>query len=44
MSILVRIALDEGDLGSVDQTLSELLPGYAAIMAPDVAAVPWSKS
>jgi CubicO group peptidase (beta-lactamase class C family) len=39
MSILVGIALDEGDRGSVDQTLSELLPGYAAIMAPDVAGV-----
>jgi CubicO group peptidase (beta-lactamase class C family) len=39
MSILVGIALDEGVLGSVDQTLSELLPEYAAIMAPDVAGV-----
>jgi CubicO group peptidase (beta-lactamase class C family) len=39
MSILVGIALDEGAIGSVDQTLSELLPEYAAVMAPDVAAV-----
>jgi CubicO group peptidase (beta-lactamase class C family) len=39
MSILVGIAVDEGVLGSVDQTLSELLPEYAAIMAPDVAGV-----
>ena len=39
MSILVGIALDEGDLGSVDQTLSELLREYAAIMAPDVAGI-----
>jgi CubicO group peptidase (beta-lactamase class C family) len=39
MSILVGVALDEGDVGSVDQTLSELLPEYAAIMAPDVAGV-----
>ncbi len=39
MSILVGIAIDEGDLGGVDQTLSELLPEYAAIMAPDVAGV-----
>ena len=39
MSILVGVALDEGVLGSVDQTLSELLPAYAAIMAPDVAGV-----
>ena len=39
MSILVGVALDEGVLGSVEQTLSELLPEYAAIMAPDVAGV-----
>ena len=39
MSILVGVALDEGVLGSVDQTLSELLPEYAAIMAPDVSGV-----
>ena len=39
ISILVGIALDEGDVGSVDQTLSELLPEYAAIMAPDIAGV-----
>jgi CubicO group peptidase (beta-lactamase class C family) len=39
MSILVGIALDEGDLGSVEQTLAELLPEYAATMAPEVAGV-----
>ena len=39
MSILVGVAIDEGDLGGVDQTLSELLPEHAAIMAPDVAGV-----
>ncbi len=39
MSILVGVAIDEGVLGGVDQTLSELLPEYAAIMAPDVAGV-----
>ena len=39
MSILVGVALDEGVLGSIDQTLSELLPEYAAIMEQDVAGV-----
>ena len=39
MSILVGIAVDEGAIGSVDQTLAELLPDYAAIMTADVAAV-----
>ena len=33
------IALDGGDLGSVEQTLAELLPDYAATMAPEVAAI-----
>jgi CubicO group peptidase (beta-lactamase class C family) len=39
MSLLVGIALDEGELGGLDQTLAELLPDYAAMMTPDVAAV-----
>ena len=39
MSILVGIALDEGELGGLDQTLAELLPDYAANMTPDVAGV-----
>lgn len=39
MSILVGIALDEGDLGSVEQTLAELLPDYAATVAPEVAGI-----
>jgi CubicO group peptidase (beta-lactamase class C family) len=37
MSTLVGIALDEGKLHSLDQTLGELLPSYAAGMKPDVA-------
>jgi CubicO group peptidase (beta-lactamase class C family) len=43
MSILVGIALDEGMLGGLDQTLAELLPDYAAMMTPDVAGSPWSR-
>jgi CubicO group peptidase (beta-lactamase class C family) len=39
MSILIGIALDEGDLGSVEQTLAELLPEYATTMAQEVAGV-----
>jgi CubicO group peptidase (beta-lactamase class C family) len=39
MSILVGIALDEGELGGLDQTLSELLPDYAAMMTPEVAGI-----
>jgi CubicO group peptidase (beta-lactamase class C family) len=38
MSILVGIALAEGRLGSVDQTLAELLPTYASSMKPGIAA------
>ena len=39
MSILVGIALDEGDLRGLDQTLAELLPDYAEDMAPRMAGV-----
>jgi CubicO group peptidase (beta-lactamase class C family) len=39
MSILVGIAMDEDELGSVEQTLAELLPDYATIMAPEVAGI-----
>jgi CubicO group peptidase (beta-lactamase class C family) len=39
MSVLVGIALDDGAIGGVDKTLSELLPDHAAVMTPDVAAV-----
>jgi CubicO group peptidase (beta-lactamase class C family) len=39
MSILVGIALDEGELRDVDQSLGELLPDYAKSMAPNVAGV-----
>jgi len=38
MSTLVGIALGEGKLRSLDQTLAQLLPAYAATMKPDVAA------
>jgi CubicO group peptidase (beta-lactamase class C family) len=38
MSTLVGIALAEGKLRSLDQTLAQLLPAYAATMKPDVAA------
>jgi len=36
---LVGIALDEGELESLDQTLIELLPGYAKRMRPDMADI-----
>ena len=39
MSMLVGIALDEGRLQGVDQTLGELLPTYAAVMAPGLEEV-----
>lgn len=39
ISTLVGAALATGDLTSVDQTLSELLPAYAPTMTPAVAAV-----
>ena len=39
ISILVGIALDEGDLRGLDQTLAELLPDYAEDMAPRMAGV-----
>ena len=39
MSSLVGIAIDQGHLQGVDQTLGELLPGRADAMTPDVAAV-----
>jgi CubicO group peptidase (beta-lactamase class C family) len=39
MSTLIGIALDEGSIDSVDQTLSELMPGRAADMKPGVAAI-----
>ena len=37
--LLVGIALEEGDLASVDQTLGELLPICTPVMAPEVAAI-----
>ena len=37
ISTLVGIALDEGLIGSLDDTLAELLPGYADDMSPAVA-------
>ncbi len=39
MSALVGIALGQGKLRSVDQTLGELLPSYASDMTPEVAAI-----
>jgi CubicO group peptidase (beta-lactamase class C family) len=39
MSTLVGIALDEGAIGSVGQTLGELLPDHATDMKPAVAAI-----
>jgi len=39
MSVLIGIALDEGHLRGVDQTLAELLPAHAAAMAPQVKAI-----
>jgi CubicO group peptidase (beta-lactamase class C family) len=39
MSLLVGIALNEGHLGSVEQTVGELLPDYAASMSAEVASV-----
>jgi CubicO group peptidase (beta-lactamase class C family) len=39
MSVLIGIALDEGRLSSVDQTLAELLPTHAAAMAPQVRSI-----
>ena len=39
MSMLIGIALGEGRLRSVDQTLGELLPSYAAVMSPKTKAI-----
>ncbi|MCU1433159.1 MAG: beta-lactamase [Actinotalea sp.] len=39
MSLLIGIAVEQGDLKSVDQTLAELLPSYAPVMTPEVAGI-----
>jgi CubicO group peptidase (beta-lactamase class C family) len=39
MSILIGIAIDEGTLGSLDQTLTELLPDHTPAMAPRVGRI-----
>ncbi len=39
LSTLVGIALDEGKLRSLDQTVGELLPAYRAVMSRPVAAI-----
>lgn len=39
MSLLIGIAIDEGSIAGVDQTLAELLPQYVSVMAPGVAEV-----
>jgi CubicO group peptidase (beta-lactamase class C family) len=39
MSTLIGIALDEGRLKGLDQTLVELLPSYVAVMSPQVRRI-----
>ena len=39
MSMLVGVAIGEGLIGSVDQTVAELLPAHVPTMAPGVGAV-----
>jgi len=39
MSMLIGIALDNGDLQGLDQTLAELLPSYADRMAPEAQSI-----
>lgn len=39
MSALIGIAIDQGHLEGVDQTLGDLLPDYATAMTPSVAAI-----
>src|SRR6185437_13446672 len=39
MSTLIGIAVDEGKLRGVDQTLAELLPSYDSVMSPQVRAI-----
>jgi CubicO group peptidase (beta-lactamase class C family) len=39
MSMLIGIAIDEGAIAGVDQTLAQLLPDYVPIMAPGVGQV-----
>jgi CubicO group peptidase (beta-lactamase class C family) len=39
MSMLIGIAIDEGAIAGVDQTLSQLLPDYELIMAPGIGQV-----
>ena len=39
LSTLIGIALDEGKLRNLDQTVGELLPDYRSVMSPAVAAI-----
>lgn len=39
MSTLVGIAIAEGKISSLDATLTELLPDYAAKMSPDQRSI-----
>jgi len=39
MSMLIGIAIEEGLIGSVEQTVGELLPSHAAAMTEDTAAM-----
>ena len=39
MSMLIGIAIGEGLIDGVEQTVGELLPRYVPVMAPGVAAI-----
>jgi CubicO group peptidase (beta-lactamase class C family) len=39
MSMLIGIAIEEGAIGGVDQTLAQLLPSHVPVMAPGVGQV-----
>jgi CubicO group peptidase (beta-lactamase class C family) len=39
MSMLIGIAIDDGAIAGVDQTMAQLLPSYVPIMAPGVGQV-----
>lgn len=39
VSALIGVTIDQGFIDGVDQTLGELLPDYADVMTPDVAAI-----
>jgi CubicO group peptidase (beta-lactamase class C family) len=39
LAALIGVALDEGSLRDLDQTVGELLPAYSTVMSPPVAAI-----